>query len=212
MNALEARDFLLQQTVEQAALEHVPVSDLERRMMYFTESGDGPEDPIALNDAFEAQYDNDEYEAKISKLVSNAYRRPKDENHQSARTWDEAVRELRQGDHYVLILLGDSPPTLSLRQFSPSRGFWKALALGLISLAVCLIALAALQHHADSMAGAHSTPGHFSLPRWLQSALLGLMATSYLSFLLFPRQVGNAFSWLARNTIDRIVGAFDNTK
>jgi len=38
MNVREAKEFLVQQTVEQAALEHVPFSDLERRMMYFTES------------------------------------------------------------------------------------------------------------------------------------------------------------------------------
>ena len=212
MNAREAKDFLVQQTVEQAALEHVPFSSLERRMMYFAESDDCPEDPVALNDAFEAQYDSDAYEAKISQLMSDAYRRLKEENHQSARTWDEAVRELRQGDHYLLVLLGDSPSTLSLRQFLPSWGFWKALTFGLFALAVCLVALAALLHHADSMAGTHSTPGYSSLPRWLQSVLLGLMVTSYLSFLLFPRQVGSAFSWLVRNTIGRIVDDSDKTK
>jgi hypothetical protein len=40
------------QTAEQAALENVPLSGLEKRMMYFTEKGECPEDPIALNDAF----------------------------------------------------------------------------------------------------------------------------------------------------------------
>lgn len=33
---LEAKDFLVRQTAEQAALENVPLSDLEKRMMYFT--------------------------------------------------------------------------------------------------------------------------------------------------------------------------------
>jgi len=57
MRALEAKNFLVEQTAEQAALENVPLSDLEKRMMYFTETGECPEDPIALNDAFEAEYD-----------------------------------------------------------------------------------------------------------------------------------------------------------
>src|SRR5215475_14520657 len=55
MNSREAEDFLVQQTAEQAMIEHLPFSELERRMIDFTESGGCPEDPIALNDAFEAQ-------------------------------------------------------------------------------------------------------------------------------------------------------------
>jgi hypothetical protein len=50
----EAKDFLVQQTAEQAQLEGVPFSDLERRMMYFTEIEEMPEDPIQLNEEFEA--------------------------------------------------------------------------------------------------------------------------------------------------------------
>lgn len=69
MRIREAKDFLVAQTAEQATLEVVPLSDLEKRMMYFTESGYVPEDPIKLNEEFEAEYDSDEYEAKISRLL-----------------------------------------------------------------------------------------------------------------------------------------------
>jgi hypothetical protein len=104
---LEAKDFLVQQTAEQAALENVPLSDLEERMMYFTETGECPEGPIALNDAFEAQYDTDEYEAKISKLMHHAHSRIKKDNPEAARKWNEAIRQLSKGDHYILILCGE---------------------------------------------------------------------------------------------------------
>ena len=77
MVVLEAKDFLVQQTAKQAALENVPLSDLEKRMMYFTETDECPENPIALNDAFEAQYETNEYEAKISRLMHHVYRRIK---------------------------------------------------------------------------------------------------------------------------------------
>jgi hypothetical protein len=40
MKAGESKDFLVQQAVEQASLENIPLSDLERRMMYFTEDGE----------------------------------------------------------------------------------------------------------------------------------------------------------------------------
>jgi hypothetical protein len=59
MRTSEAKDFLVAQTAEQAALEGVPLSDLKKQMMYFTESGYVPEDPISLNDEFGAQCDTE---------------------------------------------------------------------------------------------------------------------------------------------------------
>ena len=86
MQIREAKDFLVSQTAEQAALEGVPLSNLEKRMMYFTESGYVPEDPIKLNEEFETEYDSDEYEAKISRLLHHAYYRLHKENDAAART------------------------------------------------------------------------------------------------------------------------------
>ncbi len=57
MHVNEAKEFLVRQTLEQARLEGVPFSDLEKRMMYFTEGKNAVEDPIALNEEFEAQYE-----------------------------------------------------------------------------------------------------------------------------------------------------------
>jgi hypothetical protein len=110
MRDLEAKDFLAQQTAEQAALENVPLSDLEKRMMYFTETGECPEDPVALNDAFEAAYDTGEYEAKVSKLLHHAYQRVTKENPETAHRWKEAMKQLSRGDHYLLILYGVNYP------------------------------------------------------------------------------------------------------
>ena len=99
MRAREAKDLLVAQTAEQAALEGVPLSDLEKRMMYFTESGYVPEDPLKLNDEFEAEYDTDEYEVKISRLLRHAYYRLRKENDAARKNWDLAIRCLRRGDH-----------------------------------------------------------------------------------------------------------------
>ncbi len=57
MTAQEAKDFLVAQVVQQATMEGAALSDVEKRMMYFTESEDAIEDPSALNEEFEAQYD-----------------------------------------------------------------------------------------------------------------------------------------------------------
>ncbi|MGB2634345.1 MAG: hypothetical protein WAM58_10450 [Candidatus Acidiferrum sp.] len=73
MTDLEAKDFLVHQAVEQAGLEGVPFSDLERRMMYFTESGEMPEDLFELYAAFDTEYESAEYENKVAKLMRHAH-------------------------------------------------------------------------------------------------------------------------------------------
>src|ERR1700687_6051953 len=102
MRALEAKNFLVEQTAEQAALENVPLSDLEKRMMYFTETGECPEDSIALNDALDAEYDITTYEKKISWLRARAYRRIKRDNPKKLRLCNDAFGVLGKGDHSLL--------------------------------------------------------------------------------------------------------------
>jgi hypothetical protein len=112
MNTKQAKDFLSQQAADQAALDNTPFSDIERRMMYFTESDpESCHDPLALNDEFEAQCDIAEYEAKLSHLLQRAYERLKTEDPSRKETWDEAIHELRKGDHYLLVFWhAKSPP------------------------------------------------------------------------------------------------------
>jgi hypothetical protein len=127
MHARGAKDFLVQQTVEQASAEHLPFSDLEKRMMYFTETGDCPEDPIVLNNAFEAEYDSTAYEKKVSRLMAQAYRRIKQESPERLRLWNEAVCTLRKGDHYIL---GFLPPSTRGR---PARTWLTYVLTGLFA-------------------------------------------------------------------------------
>jgi hypothetical protein len=57
MNPREAKDFLVQQTAKQALLENLSLADLEKRMMYFSESDPAScAKPLELNEEFEAQY------------------------------------------------------------------------------------------------------------------------------------------------------------
>ena len=106
MNSRQAKDFFVQQVAEQAALEGLLLSDIEKRMMYFTESDSSScEDPLALNSEFEVQCDTDEYEAKVSGLLQRAYERLRDSK--AKDSWDGAISELRKGDHYLLVLLDE---------------------------------------------------------------------------------------------------------
>jgi hypothetical protein len=112
MQVSEAKDFLVKQAVEQARLEGVPLSDLERRMMYFTETGEYPEDPLARNEEFRKEYETDEYERKVKKLLANAHRRLKKERSPALAEWEQSLRVRDQIDDYILILCDrtHSPP------------------------------------------------------------------------------------------------------
>jgi hypothetical protein len=137
MNAKQAKDFLVQQAAEQAALESVALSEVEKKMMYFTESDpDSCEYPYEVNDEFEAQYETAEYEAKTSRLLHHAYNRLKQQDPERKRLWDQAIRKLREGDHYFLVLWDTSPPS-----DHPTWDFFKVLGASLLLLVVVGIAL-----------------------------------------------------------------------
>lgn len=135
MDTKQAKDFLVQQTAEQAALENVPLSDLEKRMMYFTESDPTScENPIELNDEFEGQYDTGGYEVKISRLLRHAYKRLKDEDGEKLRNWDQAVRTLRKGDHYILVLLDVNSELVQGPRIGRAIAWGFGLGIGLMAL------------------------------------------------------------------------------
>jgi hypothetical protein len=111
MNTKDAKDFLADQAAQQAALDQIPFSDIEKRMMYFTESDPvSCSDPVGLNDEFEGKYDTAEYEAKMSRLLHRANKRLKAENPGGKLQWDESISTLEAGDHYVLLLWGQHSP------------------------------------------------------------------------------------------------------
>ena len=182
MRVREAKDFLVQQAAEQAALEGVPLSDLEKRMMYFTESGYVPEDPIRLNDEFEAEYDSDEYEAKISQLLHRAYQRLRKENDSARKNWDLAIKCLRRGDHYLLVMW-DARPGIRAPQ--------------LLVIVIILFGVAA-------WAGLKWITNRFQPPNphLIQAILLVVVVAAYF----FRTAVLDALSWLLEKTIFRFMG------
>jgi hypothetical protein len=183
MRDLEAKDFLVQQTAEQAAMENIPLSDLEKRMMYFTETGEMRENAIELNDAFEAEYDTEEYEGKISKLLRHARARAKKENPETACLWDDSIRVLRKGDHYLWVLWNqessnERPPYDSL----------KLLGTAFLVIIVGGAAMFGLIAFADHF-NIHWKTGpstHTSVPVWIQRLLIALMVGGYIYYVVLP--------------------------
>jgi hypothetical protein len=196
MRVREAKDFLVTQTAEQAALEGVPLSELEKRMMYFTESPDAVEDPVKLNEEFEAQYDSDEYESKIARLLHHAHARAKKESSETRARWDDAIKSLRRGDHYLLVMWDLIPPGERPRGDS-------------VKLFLAGLGIAALIFVVVFVAGKLEPQW-----RWLQKkiptpnphVLLGIFVAIVVGGLVFPRRAGDALDWVLDHVFFRFLG------
>ena len=68
----EAKEFLISELVAEAQRENVPLSEVERKMLYFTESGWTLPDMMKVSEDFDRDYDQAEYERKIAKLATKA--------------------------------------------------------------------------------------------------------------------------------------------
>ncbi|HUJ93390.1 MAG TPA: hypothetical protein VLW46_00345 [Candidatus Bathyarchaeia archaeon] len=189
MRVREAKDFLVRETAEQAELEGLPLSELEKRMMCFTEGPSAPEDRTQLNDDFEAEYDTEQFEAKISQLMRHARQRLKKEDPAKAAYWDNAVRCLEKGDHYILVLNGGSGSWMMGRW---GRGEWR------IALMIFLVAASAVLF--VRILPRFLPAPHLSAIRMAQVLFLALL----IATIFFPRLfnlpgklVGRCLAWIA---------------
>ncbi|MGO9088731.1 MAG: hypothetical protein ACLQBK_26295 [Candidatus Sulfotelmatobacter sp.] len=132
--AREAKEFLVAKIVEEAQRENVTLSDAERKMLYFSETDWTIPDMNEANDKFSSTCDQDEYEAKITRLVKRAYRHISEEPEEECAAWQAAVRLLSKQDHYILVMIRQS----GLR---PRGDRLKLLASGVAvaALLVCVV-------------------------------------------------------------------------
>ncbi len=104
-NAREAKEFLVAQIVAEAQIEGVPLAEVERKMLYFSETHWAPDDIMETNEKFDEEYDQQEYEEKISALARNARQRARETDKQEMEAWEDAIRVLRKEDHYILVMI-----------------------------------------------------------------------------------------------------------
>ena len=103
-NSREAKEFLISKVVGEANRRGRPLSELERKMLYFTETEPSLPDILDVEQEFQEKYDDNKYEAKISELMHAAYEREKAESPIKSQQWDDALRMLRGQDHYILVM------------------------------------------------------------------------------------------------------------
>jgi hypothetical protein len=75
-SARDAKEFLVSRIVAESQREGVSLSEVERKMLYFSESAWTLPDIAEVNDAFDREYNQAEYEQKLAKAHPEDVRQP----------------------------------------------------------------------------------------------------------------------------------------
>jgi hypothetical protein len=138
-SAREAKEYLIGRILAQAKQDGVTLSEIERKMLYFSETGWTLPGMLEINAEFDRDYNEVEYEDKIEQLIRNL-RASQDEA--AEREWLSAVTILTSEDHYLLVLIdaaGQKTPT------PRPPGDFRRLILTAAVVVVVLLGLVALR-------------------------------------------------------------------
>src|SRR6202165_5737886 len=121
----EAKEFLISKIVAEAQHENAPLSEIERKMLYFTESGWALPDIMKVSEDFDREYDQHKYEQKIARLITKADKRIRKGSRDDYDRWWAAIRFLQREDHYISVMIrlaGLRPRGDQLRLFVTGLG------------------------------------------------------------------------------------------
>lgn len=128
-----AKEFLVTRIVEQAAHEGITLTEIERKMLCFSETAWTLPDIFEANATFDRDYDRNEYERKIATLIGAARRRAQSDDPVESDDWTAAVKKLSQEDHYLSIMIKMADTTVR-----PKGDLLKLWGTG---FAICLVIL-----------------------------------------------------------------------
>jgi hypothetical protein len=129
----EAKEFLISRIVSEAQRENVLLSDVERKMLYFTESGWTLPEMDVVSADFDRDYDQNECEQKIARLIRKAAKHDRKKSREEYDAWWSAIRFLKGGDHYISVMIGIAglrPAGDQLRLFGTALAIVTWLLLG----------------------------------------------------------------------------------
>lgn len=131
----EAKQFLVELIAKQAQLEGESLSDVERRLLLF--SVDEPESAQGIPE--ERLLDDDtEFEERIIGLFNSAFRNADEEQQKKI---PEAIRELKKGDHYILVMtdVANTGPILTSSTRLRDMVLYIAIGVGVLALSVVYV-------------------------------------------------------------------------
>jgi hypothetical protein len=129
-----AKQFLIDRILEQAKVEDVLLTDIEIRMLKFTEATSGSRD-LEAAEIFERDYNDEEYELKIVNLIRHAYDRDQQSDNKPA--WADALARVAGRDLYLNVMIDRAG--LGIDPLAPLKD-WRFLLYGLLLPALCLTA------------------------------------------------------------------------
>jgi hypothetical protein len=136
----QALDFIAGKIAAEAEREGSPLSEVERKMLYFSETEWTLPDLAEASAEFDRDYNQNEYERKIATLVRKITAHHNGNNLNEEENWNKAIARLSEGDHYILVLvnLGQSSGSGFLPTLGPAavRPPHDVLKLVLTALAV----------------------------------------------------------------------------
>jgi hypothetical protein len=95
MDPIAAKQFLISRVIEEAEVEHVSLSEIEKKMLHFSEARPSLPDMYEVNDQFEESYDSGDYEAKVASLLRNARDHDRQASPRGDQQWAEALDALK---------------------------------------------------------------------------------------------------------------------
>jgi hypothetical protein len=175
----ETKEFIAAEIAAQAQRDAVPFSEIERKMLLFSEAGWAPPDIMEVNDEFDRQYDSDEYEKKVSTLIRHLDQRLRQDSPAEYEDWKSAVTYLKPKDHYVNIMIahaGVSPRGDRLK-------LW-ATGLALVAAFVCWMVISS-EYDVKKYFPSQRVVGKVFVAGWL--AVIALAIVNALA----PKQTSN---------------------
>jgi hypothetical protein len=198
-SAREAKEFLVTRIVEEAQHKGIGLSEVERKMLYFSETDWTLPDIDTVSSEFDRD-DQDDYEVKISGLVRGAYKRSLRDSGDGYSKWWAAIRLLSKQDHYILVMIrqaGLRPRGDQLKLFGAG--------LGIVVLIICLEFLWLFVSSRNQIDSQNYLPSRENAGFLIWAAAMGLaIATSVLYYASRTRVIGGV--------LDRFFKRFDRTR
>jgi hypothetical protein len=143
MDTIAAKEFLISRVVDEATAERVKLSEIERKMLYFTEAHPSLPDIREVYDEFERKYDADDYEDKIAALLKHARERDQHLSDSREQNWKDALDVLKREDHYILVMVHQAfgaGTAANPGKGSRLRDFLIYIAIGVVFVLILLLA------------------------------------------------------------------------
>jgi hypothetical protein len=144
VHSREAKAYLIRQILAEADRENIPLSEIERKMLEYSETENTPPDLEEVNAEFDRDYDQSEYEQKIGSLVRNLLARLKSESGAELDRWNQALLTLSSEDHYLLVLI--NMPSGTRASGRPPYDFLKLCLTAAVIVAIGMILMVIADH------------------------------------------------------------------